>query len=122
MTKLSRPKQDELIAEEVEKWNEMFKELPSKKQEVAKRLIERVAFMTITLQILEDEIKLKGPTIKFENGTQKMFVENPSQKSYNTMINRYTSACEKLFALLPDDLADTLKKKTKNERSPKDLL
>ena len=32
-----------------------------------------------------------------------MFVENPAQKSYNTMINRYTAAYNKLFDLLPDE-------------------
>lgn len=122
MAKLSKKKKEELIVEEAESWAEILNELSPKKKEAARRLVERVAFMTVTLAILEDEINTKGPTIKFENGSQKMVVENPSQKSYNTMINRYTSACEKLFALLPDDLADTLNKKTKNERSSKDLI
>ncbi len=30
-----------------------------------------------------------------------MYVENPSQKSYNTMINRYNATCNSLFNLLP---------------------
>ncbi|WP_100373084.1 hypothetical protein [Bacillus sp. FJAT-45037] len=122
MAKLSRAKQDELIAAEVEKWNETFKNISDDKREAASRLIERVAFMKITLEILEDEIKLKGPTIKFENGTQKMTVENPSQKSYNTMINRYTAACDKLFNLLPKEVVEDKKKSTKNERTANDLL
>ncbi|GLV66189.1 hypothetical protein Bmyc01_48580 [Bacillus mycoides] len=119
MAKLSRSKQDEMIAEEVKKWHEIFKDISNEKREAATRLIERVAFMTITLEILEDEIKLKGPTIKYENGSQKMTVENPSQKSYNTMINRYTVACDKLFNLLPKEIAENEKQKTK--RSAKDL-
>lgn len=100
---MSAKKQDELIKAEIEKLKAVFSDISEDKQEVAERLIERVAFMTITLQILEDDIKRKGPTYKFKQGSQEMYVENPSQKSYNTMINRYTAAYGKLFDLLPKD-------------------
>lgn len=102
--KLTIEEQNELIEEEKAKLEEILSEISEEKQEVAKRLIDRVAFMTITLKILEEDIKKKGPTYKFEQGKQKMYVENPSQKSYNTMINRYTTACEKLFNLLPKEV------------------
>ncbi|WP_078434240.1 P27 family phage terminase small subunit [Metabacillus halosaccharovorans] len=103
MAKLSKKKQDELIKEEIERYRKIFENLQEDKKQVVQRLIERVAFMTITLEILEDTIKTKGATYTFVNGSQRMVVENPAQKSYNTMINRYTSAYEKLFALLPKD-------------------
>ena len=118
--KLTTKEQNKLIAEERKKWEELFTDLPKNKQNAANKLIERVAFMTITLTILEDDIKEKGPVIPFENGSQKMTVENPSQKSYNTMINRYTAACDKLFNLLPEEKAEELKEQQK--RSAKDLL
>ena len=118
MAKVSKAKQDELIAQEINRWNGIFKEISADKKEAAARLIERVAFMTITLEILEEDIKTKGPTYKFQNGSQTMIVENPSQKSYNTMINRYTAACDKLFNLLPKEIADDVKTK----RSVNDLI
>ena len=101
MAKLSTAKQNELIEKEIEHWQDIFKDQSAERQRAASALIERVAFMKITLEILEEDIKAKGPTYKFEQGPQKMIVENPSQKSYNTMINRYTAACDKLFGLLP---------------------
>ncbi|SDO79605.1 hypothetical protein [Halobacillus aidingensis] len=104
--KKSQKLQDELIQEEIEKINSNFAELPEDKRKIAQRLIERIAFMTITLQILEDTIKAKGPTYNFTQGSQKMLVENPAQKSYNAMINRYTAAYDKLFSLLPKDDPD----------------
>ncbi|ONK21220.1 hypothetical protein BLX87_23110 [Bacillus sp. VT-16-64] len=104
MAKPSRKKQDEMIALEIAKLEEIFQDISEDKQKVAKRLIERVAFMTITLQILEDNIKTKGPTYQMVQGPQKMMVENPAQKSYNTMINRYTAAYDKLFNLLPKEV------------------
>lgn len=104
MAKLSKKKQDILIDEEITKMVGYLKDISEDKQKLARRLIERVAFMTITLQILEDEIKTKGPTYLFEQGTQRMIVENPAQKSYNTMINRYTATYDKLIGLLPKDV------------------
>ncbi|MGH2319387.1 hypothetical protein ACRC6Q_16730 [Planococcus sp. SE5232] len=110
MAKLSRPKQNEMIEIEIRKWNKVFSKLSEEKKEAASDLIRRVAFMTITLGILEEDIKIKGPTYKMKNGQQEMFVENPSQKSYNTMINRYTVACDRLISLLPKDAGDPPKR------------
>ncbi|CAK7084267.1 hypothetical protein [Tissierella sp.] len=104
MDKPSKKKQDELINIEIKKIVELFKDISEDKKELTMRLIERVAFMTITLQILEDDIKTKGATYKFEQGSQKMIVENPAQKSYNTMINRYIAAYDKLISLLHKDV------------------
>ena len=118
MGKPNKSKQDELIQQEINRWEKIFKGISDDKKDAAARLIERVAFMTITLEILEEDIKTKGPTYKFENGSQTMFVENPSQKSYNTMINRYTAACDKLFNLLPKEVVDGEKPK----RSGNDLI
>lgn len=101
LRKPSRKKQDELIAEEIEKWNEVFKDISDDKKEVASRLIEQAAFMKITLDILKVNIQLDGATYLFEQGKQKMIIEHPAQKSYNTMINRYTTVCNSLFNLLP---------------------
>lgn len=105
MVKLTPQEQDKLIKKEIKRWNDVFKDLSADKKEVASRLVERAAFMSVTLKILEDDIKFKGPTYKFEQGVQKMYVENPSQKSYNTMINRYTATCSALFNLLPKEVA-----------------
>ncbi|MFP7447102.1 hypothetical protein SFC50_25745 [Bacillus infantis] len=120
--KFSIKTQDELIAAEIEKWNSTLSKMPANKKEAAAVLVERVAFMTVTLRILEEDIKAKGPTYKFENGSQKMHVENPSQKSYNTMINRYTAACDKLLAMVPNEAPDVDKIQAKKQRSAGDLI
>ncbi|WP_176546762.1 hypothetical protein [Bacillus pseudomycoides] len=104
MAKLSKKKQDELIDQEIERLNDIFKDIPVDKKKAVRELIERVAFMTITLEILEETIKTKGPTYMFQNGSQKMLMENPAQKSYNVMINRYTAAYEKLLNFLAKDI------------------
>lgn len=92
--------QNKLITKEIDRINSIFLDLPESRLEVAKELIERIAFMTVQMKILEETIKNIGPTYMFENGSQKMLVENPAQKSYNTTMNRYTAAYDKLFNLL----------------------
>jgi hypothetical protein len=104
MAKLSKKEQDKLISEEIERLNDICKDLSEEKRSAAKELIERIAFMTVTLEILEDIIKTKGPTYLFKQGAQQMMIENPAQKSYNAMINRYTTAYDKLFNLLPKEV------------------
>lgn len=101
--KPSTAAQDSKIMEEVERLTDLLSDVDATKLTAAKELIERVAFMTVTLEILEADIKAKGPVVKFKNGKQEMFVENPSQKSYNTMINRYTAAHKELMNLLPKE-------------------
>lgn len=108
MAKLSKSKQNELIEQEINRLLELIQELPEEKIQAARRLIERAAFMKVTLEILEENIKTKGPTYLFVNGSQRMQVENPAQKSYNTMINRYTTACEKIFNLLPKEKVEVV--------------
>lgn len=100
MAKPSKAKQSELISEESNRLQTIFLGLPDNYRDVAKELIERIAFMTIQLEILEDTVKTKGPTYMFKNGAQKMLIENPAQKSYNTTMNRYSAAYKELFNLL----------------------
>ena len=101
MAKTSRKKQDERIAQLANDIFALFDDCSSEKKKLAWDFIQRLAFMQVTLEELEAQIKLKGPTYAFVNGRQKMIVENPAQKSYNAMINRYTTAFKTLIDMLP---------------------
>jgi hypothetical protein len=114
---LSNFDKDEIIKEEKAKLEACFKEIPENKKTVCAGLIENAAFMTATL------IELQGYTNKYGvieytadgSGTK----ESPSVKSYNTMINRYSSVIKQLCDLLPaeqpkpkqDDLMNFMNKK-----------
>lgn len=80
--------------------------LPEECQEMSEAvetLIDRMAFMKVTLELLEDDIKQNGPVIEFVNGSQEMMIENPAQKSYNTMIARYLAAFKQFISLFPKE-------------------
>lgn len=119
----SKKEQDERILAEIERLNDILKNIHESKRKIAKELINNIAFMSVTLQDLQELIKIQGPIVNFEQGLQKMLVENPAQKSYNTMINRFTTATKQLFELLPKDLVDIIPTGTqKQEDMPKDRL
>jgi|SRR5690625_1372797 len=105
--KPSRKLQNELKQIEVEKLSNIFNDISADKKELAQSLIEEAAFMKITLDILKVRIQLDGPTYEFKQGKQEMIIENPAQKSYNTMINRYNAICNSLLNLLPNDTTKT---------------
>ncbi|MCP3764205.1 hypothetical protein NLX67_17805 [Domibacillus sp. A3M-37] len=66
MGKLANKKRDGLIQQEIENLNNIFRELPKDRRRIAQGLIERIAFMTVTPQILEDTVKTKGPAYLFK--------------------------------------------------------
>ena len=77
---MSIEKQDVAIQLEYERLRQTLSGISAEKLAAADNLIQRCAFMTITLQILEDEVKSKGPTILMHNGKQTMRVENPAHE------------------------------------------
>lgn len=76
--------------------------VPQDRLKVATPLIERIAFMQITLEDLETDIN--------ENGTTEMFSqtqgisyerERPSVRMYNSIISNYNKSCKQLYDLIP---------------------
>lgn len=102
--KPSVKKQNADIKVEVERFNILLPLISEKKQATASMLIEKIAFMAITLKILEENIKLNGPITRMINGKQDMMIINPAQKSYDSLITRYMNAIEKLNNMLPPSL------------------
>ena len=90
----------------VKQWSSILSDVAEDKEKGVQKLIEQVAFMEVTLKRLQDDINERGPVTFFKNGKQEMYIENPSQKSYNTMINRYTTAIDKLLSYLPKDIKE----------------
>lgn len=119
----SKKSQDERISAEIQRLNSILKNMHESKRAAASELIKNIAFMSVTLEDLQELIKTQGPIVQFEQGSQKMLVENPAQKSYNTMVARFTTATSNLFALMPKDLPDIIPMSSEaKEEKPRDKL
>jgi len=69
-------------------------------------MIEKAAFMSVTLDDLQDEININGVIEKYQNGANQFGIKKSAAVDvYNTMIKNYTSIMKQLTDLLPKDLA-----------------
>ena len=71
MTKKSLGVDDKEIASEQERLQRLFKDLPEQQVGLALRLIERAAFLGVTLKKLEAEITKNGFTEVYQNGANQ---------------------------------------------------
>lgn len=93
---------DLMIKKEFNKYRRIYKNLEKDKKIFAEKLCSQLAFMSITLNDLQDEIKKDGPVKEVTNGNGfKVINEHPAQKSYNAMIKNYNATIKALIDLLP---------------------
>lgn len=89
------------------KFRKSFKNIEPDKAEFAKKLYEKAAFMDATLEELQEDINATGATMKTQNGNGfNVIVENPSQKTYNTMIKNYNATMKLLLDMVPESYED----------------
>ena len=112
----------EAIKKEISRLKRIIKNIPDDKKKAAEGLIQEAAFMRATLGELREIIDRDGPLDLFEQGDYAYNREHPAVKSYNTMVQRYSAICKRIFDLLPtedksktatDELMDFVKKARK---------
>lgn len=92
------------IAKEKKKINKLFVKIDKNKRAVVERLIENVAFMSVTLDELKEDIKMYGVKETYMNGSNQFgFKESIESKTYNTMLKNYMNAIKQLIDLLPEE-------------------
>jgi hypothetical protein len=85
--------------------------LPDEKLKTVDGMIQRVAFMQITLEDLEADINKNGTTELFsQTPGVKYQRERPASAIYNKLIKNYSTACKQIFDLLPDEKAADIPK------------
>lgn len=95
-------KKEKRIKKEMSRLKKLCADLSDNKKSALEGLIQELSFMKATLEECREEVNSKGVIILFEQGAQKMMVENPASKVYNTMINRYTTAYKQVIDVIPD--------------------
>lgn len=97
--------------------HEIFKDVPENKIEIVKMQLESIAYMLAERDYLEEELKKKGPVSLMENGSQRMYIENPYSKVYDRNAKKIFRQLQNLKDDLPDkasgatdELAEFMKK------------
>lgn len=100
---LTEKEKDKKIRKEFNKYKKKFGNLEKDKKEFVEDLCQQAAFMKMTLLELQEDINVKGAVVTATNGNGfEVTSENPSQKSYNTMIKNYNATLKTLVELLPE--------------------
>lgn len=81
------------IKSEVAKMKRAFSDLDNeKKKDIVNNLIDNIAFMTVTLQDLQQIINEVGCVEEYQNGeNQRGFKESTAVRVYNSLIKNYNT-------------------------------
>lgn len=91
------------VKKEIARLNNILKDLDETKRKLAEGLIQEAAFMRATLNELKEEVNSNGVLDEMCQGSYTIMRESPALKSYNSLIQRYTTVCKELNSLLPKD-------------------
>lgn len=88
---------------EIQRFKKIFKDIEEDKKPFAEKLYTQAAFMSATLNELQEIVKSEGAVITSINGNGfETKMENPAQKSYNVMIRNYNATIKSLIEMLPE--------------------
>lgn len=90
------------ISEEKKKLNRIFTKVEPKTKKAVRSLIENAAFMSVTLEDLQDSINKNGVISEYQNGENQWGTKkSPEVEIYNTMIKNHMAVMKQLTDLLP---------------------
>lgn len=110
------------VSREVNRIKRLLKEVPKAEKETVLSLIKNAAFMTVTLEDLQESINANGIVSEYKNGENQFgSKKSPEVEVYNAMIKNHMSIMKQLTDLIPakptptdnDELMGFLKKKVK---------
>ena len=85
----------------------LYKNLPKDKLEIAKKLIERAAYMLVSLEEMEAKIDEDGLVVVMPQGNYEIERAHPLLQPYNAMVKNYNATIKQLDDLLPNSEAET---------------
>lgn len=90
------------VKKEIRRLNTIFKNLERDTKSGLKSLIENAAFMSITLEDLQESINKDGPISTYQNGENQWGTKkSPEVEIYNTMVKNHMAIMKQLTDLLP---------------------
>lgn len=90
------------IKKEVNRLRKLFKEIDENKKKLVDSTIADVAFLTVTMEDLREQIVRQGTTVEYKNGENQYGVkQSPDAQLYLQMSQKQTQAMKILVDCLP---------------------
>ena len=100
----TNPEKEAAIARERRRLTRLFSAIDPKRKAAVRGLIERCAFMAVSLAEIEADLNTYGFVELFQQGTAPAYErKRPIADQYNTMSANYHKAIKQLTDLLPKD-------------------
>lgn len=98
------------IKKEIGRLKRLFKEIDENKKKLVQTTIEDVAFLTVTMQDLRENIVRDGTTCEYKNGENQYGTkQSPDAQLYLQMSQKQTQAMKILIDCMPKTSAVTVK-------------
>ncbi len=95
---------EERIKKEIGRIKRILTKLDAKTKKVAQSLIENAAFMSVTLEDLQETINREGVISEYQNGANQWGTKkSPEVEVYNTMVKNHMAVMKQLTDLLPKE-------------------
>ena len=105
-----------LIKKEKNKLKKIFKEIDENKLKFVMTLIDRLAWLNVSVKELEDNIDKNGTTIPYDNGGgQSGIKDNPDVKTLIQYTRNITTITKQLVDLVPADSKESKLDQLMNE-------
>jgi len=96
---------EERIKKEIRRLKRIFNKMDDDTKKATQSLIENAAFMTVTLEDLQETINREGVISEYQNGANQWGTKkSPEVEVYNTMIKHYMNIIKQLTDLLPKNV------------------
>lgn len=79
----------------------IYKNLPKEQLELNKKLIERAAYMLVSLEDMEAKINADGLVVTMPQGNYQIERAHPLLQPYNAMVKNYNATIKQLSDLSP---------------------
>lgn len=79
----------------------IYKNLPKEQLELNKKLIERAAYMLVSLEDMEAKINADGLVVPMPQGSYQIERAHPLLQPYNAMVKNYNATIKQLSDLSP---------------------
>lgn len=89
------------LKKEQAKIKKLYKNLPKERAEIAQKLIERAAYMLVSLEDMEEKINTDGLVCEMPQGSYTITRAHPLLQPYNAMVKNYNATIKQLGDMLP---------------------
>ena len=98
------------IKKEINRLKKLFRDIDENKKKLVQTTIEDVAFLTVTMQDLRENIVREGTTVTYKNGEDQYGTkQSPDAQLYLQMSQKQTQAMKILIDCMPKTPASTVK-------------